>query len=111
MLGAFANSQYIGEIVDVKIERPFGSKHPEYGFEYPVNYGFIPNTITKDAEELEEAIESFTGFVIVMIHRLNDFDDKLIVVPDGQIFADEQIRDITKFQEQYFQSVILRIPL
>jgi inorganic pyrophosphatase len=116
--GTFENSQYIGQKVGIQIDRPLGSKHPDHGFEYPVNYGFIPNTITEDGEELDayilgvaEAIESFTGTVIAMIHRLNDNEDKLVVAPDGQLFTDEQIRELTMFQEQYFKSVILRSPL
>lgn len=116
--GTFENSQYIGQKVVIQIDRPLGSKHPYHGFEYPVNYGFIPNTMTEDGEELDayvlgvaEAIESFTGYVIAMIHRLNDNEDKLVVAPDGQMFTDEQIRELTIFQEQYFKSVILRSPL
>ena len=116
--GTFENSQYIGQKVCIQIDRQLGSKHPDHGFEYPVNYGFIPNTMTEDGEELDayvlgvaEAIESFTGSVIAMIHRLNDNEDKLVVAPDGQMFTDEQIRELTMFQEQYFKSVILRAPL
>jgi inorganic pyrophosphatase len=116
--GTFENSQYIGQKVGIQIDRPLGSKHPDHGFEYPVNYGFIPNTMTEDGEELDayvlgvaEAIESFTGSVVAMIHRLNDNEDKLVVAPDGQIFTDKQIRELTMFQEQYFKSVILRSPL
>ena len=59
---------YIGNIVQVKVDRPIGSKHPKYGFSYPVNYGFIPNTISGDGEELDcyilgidKAIENFEG--------------------------------------------------
>lgn len=118
VLGTFENSQYIGQKVSIQIDRPLGSKHPNHGFEYSVNYGFIPNTMTKDGEELDvyvlgvvEEIESFTGTVIAMIHRVNDNEDKLVVAPDGQMFTDEQIRKLTMFQEQYFKSVILRSPL
>lgn len=116
--GTLDNSQYIGQKVIVQIDRPRGSKHPDHGFEYPVNYGFIPNTMTVDGEELDayvlgvaEAIESFAGTVIAMIHRVNDNEDKLVVAPDGQMFADEQICELTMFQEQYFRSVILRSPI
>jgi inorganic pyrophosphatase len=116
--GIFENSRFIGKTVDVQIDRPLGSIHPVHGFEYPVNYGFIPNTMAKDGEELdayvlgiEVAIESFSGIVIAMIHRLNDNEDKLVVTPDGQMFSDEQIRKHTMFQEKYFESEILRNPL
>ena len=47
-----ANKDYIGKIIGVKIDRELGSKHPKHGFIYPVNYGFIPNTISGDGEEM-----------------------------------------------------------
>ena len=47
------NRQYLGKEVDVKMDRPMGSKHPKWGFVYPVNYGYIPNTISGDGEELD----------------------------------------------------------
>ena len=40
------NKHYLNKIVKVKIDRPLGSKHPKYNFIYPVNYGYIPNTIS-----------------------------------------------------------------
>ena len=46
-----ANTDYIGKIIGVKIDRELGSKHPKHGFIYPVNYGFVPNTISGDGEE------------------------------------------------------------
>lgn len=106
---------YIGKIVQVKIDRPINSKHPKHGFVYPVNYGFVPNTISGDGEELDcyvlgidKPIENFEGRCIAVIHRTNDNDDKLIVVPDGKEYTDAQIREITNFQEQYFESEIIR---
>ena len=78
------NREYLGKIVEVKIDRPLGSKHPKHGFIYQVNYGYIPNTISGDGEELDayvlgehEPIEKFEGEVIAIIHRTNDDDDKL----------------------------------
>ena len=47
------NKDYINKIVKVKIDRPFGTKHPKHGFIYPINYGYIPNTISRDGEELD----------------------------------------------------------
>ena len=73
---------YIGKIVDVMIDRKLGDKHPKYGFIYPVNYGYIPNTISGDGEELDayvlgefEPLETFSGKCIAIIHRTNDDDD------------------------------------
>ena len=109
------NINYLDKILEVKIDRPLGSKHPKHGFIYPVNYGYIPNTISGDGEELDcyvlgihEPIETFKGKCIAIIHRLNDNDDKLIIVPENKSFSNNEIRVLTEFQEQYFKSEILR---
>ena len=109
------NINYLDKILEVKIDRPLGSKHPKHGFIYPVNYGYIPNTISGDGEELDcyvlgihEPIETFKGKCIAIIHRLNDNDDKLIIAPENKSFSNNEIRVLTEFQEQYFKSEILR---
>ena len=106
---------YIQKDVKVKIDRPKDSKHPKHGFVYPVNYGYIENTVSGDGEELDcyvlginEPIQEFEGKCIAIIHRTNDDDDKLIVVPEGESYTDEEIRKLTNFQEQYFESEIIR---
>ncbi|MDP1706931.1 MAG: inorganic diphosphatase [bacterium] len=107
--------QYLGQTLTVKIDRPLGSKHPKWDFEYPINYGFLPNTKAADGEEIDayvlgvaEPIEEFAGVCIAIIHRLNDNDDKLIIAPASQNFTDEEIRQLTDFQEKFFKSVIIR---
>ena len=109
------NRKYIGQIVTVKMDRPLGSTHPKHGFVYPVNYGFIPNTKSADGEELDayvlgqhKPLDEFTGRVVAIIHRTNDDDDKLVVMENGRNYTDEQIRVLTEFQEQWFESVIWR---
>ncbi|MBI1923239.1 hypothetical protein HYR99_03205 [Candidatus Poribacteria bacterium] len=68
---------FLGKVVEVKIDRPLGSRHPKWGFIYPVNYGFLPNVPAPDGEELDvyvlgvfEPLEAFTGKCIAVIHRL-----------------------------------------
>ena len=107
--------KYIGNTVKVKIDRPLNSKHPKHGFVYSVNYGFVPNTISGDGEELDcyvlginKKLDSFEGKCIAVIHRTNDNDDKLIIVEEGKNYTDEEIRELTNFQEQYFESEIIR---
>lgn len=108
--------EYLGKIVEAKMDRVMGSKHPKHGFIYPVNYGYIPNTISGDGEELDayvlgvfEPVENFKGKVIAIIHRINDNDDKLVVVLENKNYTDQQIRALTEFQEQWFESEIVRI--
>ena len=109
-------TQYLGKNVDVIMDRPLGSNHPKHGFKYEVNYGFIPDTKAPDGEEIDayvlgidKPLEKFSGKCIAVIHRLNDNDDKLVVVPEAyEEMADEEIKEQTHFQEQFFKSVIIR---
>lgn len=106
---------FIGKIVDIEIDRPMGSRHPEHDLIYPVNYGLVPGVLGLDGEELDayllgvdRPVKHFTGRCIAVIRRSDDADDKLVVVPDGEHFSNEQIRGLTEFQERYFKSSISR---
>jgi len=118
---------FLGQKVNVVIDRPLGSKHPQHGFTYEVNYGYIPNTKSPDGEEqdvyvleIDKPISKIIGVCIAVIHRTNDNDDKLVVTPNGEDFSDEEIskawptslvEKLVEFQEKYFKHVILRKPL
>jgi inorganic pyrophosphatase len=109
------NREYLNTIVTIIVDRPVHSNHPRHGFIYPVNYGYVPNTTSGDGEALDayilgihEPVKTFTGRCIAIIHRTNDDDDKLIVVPPGISLTDQEIREATHFQEQWFKSEILR---
>lgn len=109
------NSEYIGEKIHIKIDRPIGSKHPKHGFLYPINYGYVPNTISDDGEELDayllgifEPVSEYDGKCIAVVHRTNDNDDKLIVVPVDKNYSDDAIEALIEFQEKYFKHVIIR---
>ena len=109
------SKSYINTMVEVKIDRPMGSKHPRHGFIYPLNYGYVPNTISGDGEELDcyvfglfEPLETYIGKCIAVIHRLNDNDDKLVIVPENKEYSDDAIKALTEFQERFFQSIIIR---
>ena len=105
---------YIGKSIEIKMDRPLGSKHPKHGFIYPVNYGYVPNTISGDGAELDayvlgtfEPLDTFKGKCIAVIHRTNDNDDKLIIVPENKTYSNDAIRALTEFQERFFESVII----
>lgn len=108
-------TQFLGQRVIVTIDRQLGSRHPKHGYMYPVNYGYIKGVIAPDGDELDayvlgiyEPIQEFAGTCIAVVHRTNDEDDKIIVVPEGKAYTNDQIRALTEFQEQYFTSEILR---
>ena len=91
----------------IKIDRELGSKHPKHGF--------IPNTISADDEELDcyllgvfEPVTEYIGKCIAIVHRTNDNDDKLIIVPEGKEYSDDAINALVEFQKQYFKHIIIR---
>lgn len=110
------STQFLNKVVTVKMDRPMGSRHhriPE--LYYIQNYGYIDGIKAPDGENLDayvlgalEPLEEFTGKCIAVIHRTNDEDDKLIVVPDGIQYTDEQIEALTEFQERFYKSIIIR---
>lgn len=108
--------EYLNKTVTIKIDRPMSSRHPKHGIFYPINYGFVPNTTSGDGEELDayllgvfEPVETYTGKCIAIIHRTNDNDDKLIIVPEDKSYTPDQIRALTEFQERFFKSEIITL--
>ena len=105
----------IGRIVTVTIDRPLGSCHPKHpDIYYSVNYGYIEGIIAPDGEEQDAYIlgvdiplQTFTGEVIAVIHRKDDVEDKWVVAPEGMTFSQEEIEELTRFQEHYFDSEVI----
>lgn len=100
----------LGEKVTVVVDRPLGSAHPSHPeMIYPVNYGYVPGVMGGDGEEqdayllgIDSPIALFSGTVIAIIHRLDDVEDKWVVAPSGMAYAEEEIEEQVRFQEQYF---------
>ena len=106
---------FLGKVVEVTMDRPLGSKHPKHGFLYEVNYGFVKGVIAPDGEDLDayflntdEPLDTAIGVCVAVIHRLEDDDDKLIVIPENSTITDEEILKATYFQERWFRSEIVR---
>ena len=106
----------IGKVVRVTVDRPLGSRHPEFpDMIYPVNYGYVEGVIGGDGEwqdayvlGIDKPLKEFCGLIAAVIHREDDPEDKWVVVPGGSEISDAEILAQTHFQEQYFHSVLLR---
>lgn len=109
-------TKFLSKVVHIKIDRPIGCKHPEHDFIYEVNYGFVPDSKAPDGEEIDayvlginKLMDEFTGKCIAVIHRKDDNDDKLVVVPENfKDISDEEILKLVNFQEKWFKSEIIR---
>ena len=105
---------YLGKTVDIKIDKPIGSIHPEHpGLTYPINCGYLSNVFGGDGEELDVyllgvdvPVEEYTARIIGIVHRHNDVEDKLVAAPEGLKFDPKKISEAVHFQEQYYESEI-----
>ena len=109
---------YLGKEVTVGIDRPIGYVHHkgEKTLIYPINYGFIPDVLGGDGEELDvflvgvdEPVESYTGRIIGIAYRADDVEDKLIMAPEGVSFTAEEMARAVYFQEKYYKTTIRAI--
>ena len=109
------SKEYLNKIVNVKIDRELGSKHPKHNYIYPINYGYVPGTVSGDGEEIDcyilgifDPISEFKGKCIAIIQRTNDNDDKLIIVPEDKNYSNDAIEALVEFQERYFEHELVR---
>ena len=107
--------KYLGQTVKIEIDRPIGYIHKKenYTLVYPVNYGFIPGVYGGDGEELDvyllgvnQPVAEYTGKVIGAVLRKNDLEDKLVAVPEESSFTADEVYEMVKFQEQWYETEI-----
>lgn len=106
---------YLDRVVKVIIDRPRGSRHPRHpGLVYPVNYGYVPSTLSGDGESVDAyvlgvdvPISEIDGLVIGVVLRRDDAEDKLVVAPEGRPYSAQEIRHGVAFQERYFESHVV----
>lgn len=111
--------RYLGAPVEVIVDRPLGSTHPEFPQTlYLLNYGYIPRTVAPDGCEVDayilginRPVGRFSGVGIAVIERVDDIEGKLVVAPEGLHFDDAQISQAVAFQEQYFRTLFHRLPV
>lgn len=104
---------WLGELVQVVVDRPLGSEHPDGHFRYPVNYGHVPGTLAGDGEPIDcyvlgvgVPIGACSGVVTAVIARADDVEDKLVVALNGT-WDIQRIADAVAFCEQHFSSTVI----
>ncbi|WP_017972447.1 inorganic diphosphatase [Actinopolyspora halophila] len=108
---------YLGRRVHLRIDRPAGSTHPQHGFDYPVNYGYLPGVPAPDGDNLDayylntDPVTETEGLCVAVIHRYCDDDDKLVIVDDSDTtISDDEIHQRIAFQELPGHYEIIRAP-
>jgi inorganic pyrophosphatase len=107
---------YLGKTVTIGIDRPIGFVHEKKDgtkLTYPINYGYIPEVLGGDDEELDvyllgvdAPVEGYTCRIIGIVHRKNDVEDKLVGAPEGVTFTADEMMQGVLFQEKYYDSYV-----
>jgi inorganic pyrophosphatase len=105
---------WLGQTTRIVIDRPIGSTHPDHGYAYEVNYGFVPGVIAPDGEELDvyllgtdEPLEVCErAEVVAIVRRRDDIEDKLVAVIGAETWDAPKIAAAVHFQEQFFDSYV-----
>jgi hypothetical protein len=106
---------WLGRTVDVTVDRPLGSAHPEHAdLVYPLNYGFVAGTTAGDGQPVDayvlgvaEPVEQAAGTVVAVVERRDDVEDKLVVAAGGSAsWTAAAIREAVHFQERWFDTRI-----
>lgn len=109
-------SSILGSMVTCTIDRPLGTTHPRHSdIFYSINYGYVNGVYAEDKAEQDvyiigenHPLQTYTGKVIAVYHRLNDNEDKWIVSSEDKNFTDKEILNAIEFQEKYFDGQLIR---
>ena len=105
--------ELLGTEVQVVVDRPLGSKSPNHGTFYPLNFGYLPKYFIKEKPIKAyvigeyEPLESFTGYVVAIVERLNKPGCKVVVAKQKDKYTKDQIAALIEFRERYHQSKII----
>ncbi len=104
----------LGRQLTVVVDRPLGSFHPDWGYRYLVNYGYVPGLMAADGEEQDAYVlgvnvplRRYVGRCAAIVHRLDDEEDKLVIVPAGAAIDEATVRAQTAFQEAGLRVAVL----
>ena len=107
--------EYIGKEVNVIVDRQLGSKDAVSDYIYGVNFGYVPNSVALNGDEIEayvlgvnKPVDGFQGQCVAVIHRLDKPGGVLVVCPSHLVLSNEEIQSQTEFQEKFFTSEIIR---
>lgn len=108
-------AKWLWKLVDVKIDRPIGTAHPEWpDLVYQVNYGFVPDTTGGDGEAIDvyvidiaEKLTELKAWVIGYIVRHDDEEFKLVCATSYVELAPDEIAQKLHFSEQFFDISIV----
>lgn len=113
--GSYDPTSALGSVVNVIVDRPLGSVHPEHPYiRYQVNYGFVDGVFAGDGEAqdayvlgVNHPVESFEGEVVAIIIRNDDVENKWVVAPIGSAFTKDEIAAAVHFQEKFYNVEIV----
>jgi inorganic pyrophosphatase len=109
-------ASFVGNSYDIIIDRPIGYIHR--GRIYLVNYGYIPNTIGGDNEEVDVYVlgeflptDKCNCKIVGVIQREDDIEDKLIGISNNYngSYSAEQVAALVEFNERRYKTKVLNV--
>ena len=114
-LSSFSREYYLsvlktllGKTTNVIVDRPINYNHNDITYE--LNYGYIKEMTALDGElqdayilDVKDPVDHIVGKIIGIVHRLDDVEDKLLVVSKEIALKSEEIKKLINFQEKYFK--------
>ncbi|MFP4286698.1 MAG: inorganic pyrophosphatase [Candidatus Izemoplasmataceae bacterium] len=105
--------ELLGTEVQVIIDRPLGSKSPNHGTFYPLNFGYVKNHFVREKPIKAyvigefEPLETYEGIIVAIVERINKPGTKVVVAKEKDQYTKEQIEALIEFRERYHQSNII----
>lgn len=103
----------LGKRVTVIVDRKINSVHK--GITYKLNYGMIEIMTALDGEFQDAYIidetspcDVFEGYVVGIVHRLDDIEDKLLVSKVDKLYDKNLVEEQIGFQECFFKHTIIK---
>lgn len=108
------SAEWLGQLVNVIVDRRAGSAHPRFSStRYTCNYGFIPGTLAGDGEAIDvyvidsvELVDQLCVRIVAVVERHNDVEDKLVGLADLRYWSCFEIMRSIAFCEQWFDTTI-----
>ncbi len=100
-------AENLGKKVTVTIDRPYGSFHPHIpDLLYTCNFGYVDDMTNDNFQDAyvygpQEAMDSFTGFVIGIIYHRDEVETKWIVASGLQFDEQDVINCIGPMEQDY----------
>ena len=101
----------LGTKILVYVDKPIGTPYPDDKItKYKINCGYVTGFSTPSKENLrayivgvKEPLKEFDGVLYAIVNRKKDFEDRIVVLKEGEKISDKKIEKAIAFEEKRFR--------